>query len=133
MYMYIYSDEWGYNRQTSERQTSDTNTHTRTETRDGDSAGSTRVFCGAKAAFGKPAQCKYREGDGGEEIGPSLTTVCLGQKRSFLRYLSLSFIAQGRMSLQNVTSSLFSVLSDQDTPRFCFMQTWPISSRANRE
>ena len=42
----------------------------------------------------------------------------LPKNRSFSPYLSLSFIAQGGRSLQPVTSSLFSVLSDRDAPRF---------------
>ena len=55
-----------------------TPTRTHTETRDGDSARSTRAFRGAEAASRKPAQSNYRERqrrDRGEEFGPSPATL----------------------------------------------------------
>ena len=42
----------------------------------------------------------------------------LPKMRDLFPYLSLSFIAQGGRPLSSVTSCLFSVISDRDTPRF---------------
>ena len=84
---------------------------------DGDSARSTRAFRGAELASRKPAQNGYGE-DRGEELGSSSTTLRLLYNAISLPYLSLSFIVQGGRLLQPLTSSLFCVLSDKDTPQF---------------
>ena len=40
----------------------------------------------------------------------------LDKTRYLLRHVSLSFIVQGGRPLESLTSSLFSILSDRDTP-----------------
>ena len=85
--------------------------------RDGDSTGSTRAFHGAELASRKPTQNGYGE-DRGEELGPCPAALRPLQNAIYFPYLSLSFIAQGWRPLSFVTSCLFSVLSDKDTPRF---------------
>ena len=118
VYVYIYSDEKGVTTGRPVSDKSPTPTHTHTEERDGDSAGSTRAFRGAESASRKPAQNDYGE-DRGEELGSSPAALRPPQNAiPFLQYLSLSFIAQGGRPLPPVTSCLFPVLSDRDTPRF---------------
>ena len=58
------------------------------------------------------------ENDREEELGPSPAALHPSPKLLYLSSLSLSFIAQGGRSLSPVTSCLFSVPMDKDTPRF---------------
>ena len=71
----------------------------------------------SRVSLPKPTQSQLQK-DGGEELGPSLTSLHSPQKRYLLRFISLSFIAQGGRPLQPVTTSLFSVLLDRYTPQF---------------
>ena len=97
IYICICIFRFSYNRQADEWQNTDACLRTQKK-RDGDSAGSTRAFCGAESASRKPAQNGYGE-DRGEELGSSPATLRPPQNAIPLQYLSLSFIAQGGRSL----------------------------------
>ena len=60
----------------------------------------------------------YREDREEKSLVPVRHHFVLHKTRSLFQYLSLSFIAQGGRPLPPVTSCLFPVLSDRDTPRF---------------